>query len=158
MRDYSKIEAWRLADDLTAVIYERTRSFPREEMYGLTSQLRRAAFSVPANIVEGSSRESKRDYLHFLYIARGSLSETQYFIHLAGGLGYLSSEEAEKLHQLTKQVFGCLHGLIRAVEKESGKFAKVTAALTSLLVLGLGSRVFWSRGPVVPHVRHRCHL
>jgi len=80
MRDYTKIEAWRLADDLTVAVYERTRSFPREEIYGLTSLLRRAAYSVPANIVEGSSRESKKDYLHFLYIARGSLSETQYFI------------------------------------------------------------------------------
>jgi len=69
MRDYTKIEAWRLADDLTVAVYERTRSLPREEMYGLTSQLRRAAYSVPANIVEGASRESKKDYLHFLYIA-----------------------------------------------------------------------------------------
>jgi len=92
MRDYTKIEAWRLADDLTVAIYERTRSFPREEIYGLTSQLRRAAYSVPANIVEGTSRESKKDYLHFLYIARGSLSETQYFIHLARRLDYLPSE------------------------------------------------------------------
>src|SRR5438876_3731586 len=83
MRDYTKIEAWRLADDLTVSVYKRTRSFPKEEMYGLTSQLRRASYSVPANIVEGASRESKKDYLHFLYIARGSLSETQYFIHLA---------------------------------------------------------------------------
>ena len=71
MRDYTKIDAWRLADDLTVAVYERTRSFPKEEMYGLTSQLRRASYSVPANIVEGASRESKKDYLHFLYIARG---------------------------------------------------------------------------------------
>jgi four helix bundle protein len=83
MRHYRKIEAWKLADDLTVVVYERTRSFPKDELYGLTSQLRRASYSVPANIVEGSSRESKKDYLHFLYIARGSLSEAQYFIHLA---------------------------------------------------------------------------
>ena len=67
MRDYKKIKAWQLADDLTVAIYERTRSFPREELYGLTSQLRRASYSVPANVVEGASRESKRDYLHFLY-------------------------------------------------------------------------------------------
>jgi four helix bundle protein len=97
MRDYTKIEAWRLADDLTVAVYERTRSFPREEIYGLTSQLRRAAYSVPANIVEGASRESKKDYLHFLYIPRGSLSETQYFIHLARRLDHLSSEEADAL-------------------------------------------------------------
>src|SRR6266545_2582915 len=136
MRDYTKINAWRLADDLTVAIYERTRTFPREEIYGITSQLRRASYSVPANIVEGSSRESKRDYLHFLYIARGSLSETQYFIHLACRLGFLKTAEAGRLIAQTKQVFGCLHGLIRAVEKEAGKITKVVAALTSLLVLG----------------------
>src|SRR5512135_1355921 len=105
MRDYTKIEAWKLADDLTVMIYERTRSFPREEIYGLTSQLRRASYSVPANIVEGSSRESQRDYLHFLYIARSSLSETQYFVHLAKRLGYLTDADAERLHGQTKQVF-----------------------------------------------------
>jgi four helix bundle protein len=71
MRDYTKIDAWKLSDDLTVAIYERTRAFPREEVYGLTAQLRRAAYSVPANIAEGSARESKRDYLHF-----GSLAKT----------------------------------------------------------------------------------
>src|SRR6184192_1757504 len=99
MRDYTKIEAWKLADDLAVEIYRRTRSFPKDEVYGLTSQVRRASYSVPANIVEGSSRESKKDYLHFLYIARGSLSETQYFIHLAQRLNYLSSGKAEELKQ-----------------------------------------------------------
>jgi len=149
MRDYTKIDAWKLADDLTVVIYERTRPFPREEVYGLTSQLRRASYSVPANIVEGSSRESKRDYLHFLYIARGSLSEAQYFIHLACRLGYLERAKAERMIVQTKQVFGCLHGLIRAVEKEAGKISKIVAAVTSVLVVGLAR---WSSGPssVVP--------
>jgi four helix bundle protein len=143
MRDYTKIEAWRLADDLTVAVYERTRSFPKEEMYGLTSQLRRASYSVPANIVEGASRESKKDYLHFLYIARGSLSETQYFVHLAQRLGYLSVEQADGLREQMKVTFACLHGLIRAVEKEAGKFAKIVAATTSLLALGL---MRWSSG------------
>ena len=146
MRDYTKIDAWRLADDLTVAIYEQTRSFPKEELYGLTSQIRRAAYSVPANIVEGSSRQSQRDYLHILYIARGSLSETQYFVHLARRLGSLSTEQAERLHDQTKQTFSCLHGLIRAVEKEAGKLGKVVAAVTSLLALGLWSRSLW---PVV---------
>jgi four helix bundle protein len=80
MQDYTKMEAWKLADDLTVAIYGVTRAFPREELYGLTNRLRRAAYSAPGNIVEGSSRESKRDCLHFLYIARGSLSEAQSFI------------------------------------------------------------------------------
>jgi len=143
MRDYTRIEAWRLADDLTVAVYERTRSFPKEEVYGLTSQLCRASYSVPTNIVEGSSRESKKDYLHFLYIARGSLSETQYFIHLAQRLNYLAGAEGKALHQQTKVTFACLHGLIRAVEKEAGKLSKVAATITSLIVLGL---VRWSGG------------
>jgi four helix bundle protein len=137
MRDYTKIEAWKLADDLTVAVYTITRSFPKEEVYGLTSQLRRASYSVPANIVEGSSRESKKDYLHFLYIARGSLSETQYFIHLGGRLGYLPESEAAALHAQTKQTFACLHGLIRAVEKEAGKVPAIIATITSLVALGL---------------------
>jgi four helix bundle protein len=137
MRDYTKIEAWRLADDLTVAVYERTRSFPKEEIYGLTSQLRRSSHSDPANIVEGASRESEKDYLHFLYIARGSLSETQYFIHLARRLDYLSLKEADALREQTKLVFGCLHGLIRVVEKEAGKLPKVVATVPSLIVIGL---------------------
>ena len=121
MRDYTKIEAWRWADDLVVAIYEHTRQFPKEELYGLTAQLRRAAFSVPANIAEGSARGSKRDYLHFLYIARGSLTETQYFVHLAYRLGYLSDEAYSQIAEQIKSVFACLHGLIRSVERESTK-------------------------------------
>ncbi len=147
MRDYTKIDAWKLADDLTVAIYEATRTFPREEIYGLTSQLRRAAYSVPANIVEGSSRESKRDYLHFLYIARGSLSEAQYFVQLAGRLGYFSTEQAEALHGRTKQTFGSLHGLIQAVEKGAGKVSTIVAAVSSFIVIGLAR---FASGPAVP--------
>ena len=109
----------------------------------LTSRLRRASYSVPANIVEGASRESKKDYLHFLYIADGSLSETQYFIHLAQRLDYLSSEEAEALRQQAKVTFACLHGLIQAVEKEAGKLSKLVATVSSLIVIGF---MRWSSG------------
>lgn len=118
MRDYTKIEAWKLADDLAVAVYHATHAFPREEIYGITSQLRRAAASVPANIVEGSARDSKKDYLHFLYIARGSLSETQYFIHLACRLGYLADGDADRLIEQMRHTFACLHGLIQAVAKE----------------------------------------
>ena len=135
MRDYTKIDAWKLADDLTVAIYDCTRTFPRDELYGLTSQLRRAACSVPANIVEGSSRESKKEYLHFLYIARGSLSEAQYFIHLATRLGYLSN--AAPLVEHSRRTFACLHGLIGSVERETGKIARISAKLSSLMVLSL---------------------
>jgi four helix bundle protein len=119
MRDYTKIHAWKLADDLAVAIYECSRSFPKEELYGLTSQLRRAGYSVPANISEGSSRESQKDYLHFLYIARGSLSEVQYFIHLARRLGFVSEVADGNLARQIKATFACLHGLIKAVGSES---------------------------------------
>lgn len=135
MRDYTKIDAWRLADDLTVAVYQRTSSFPREELYGLTSQLRRAAYSVPANIAEGAGRESKKDYLHFLYIARGSLAETRYFVHLAERLSYLSAEESAQLESRGRETFACLHGLIRAVEKETGKPGTLIASTTSVLAL-----------------------
>ena len=79
MGDYTKIEAWRLADDLTVSVYEYTQSLPKEEIYGLTSQIRRAASSVPANIVEGALRGSKKDYLHFLWISRGLIGRDAIF-------------------------------------------------------------------------------
>jgi four helix bundle protein len=121
MRDYTKIVAWALADDLTAAVYKSTIGFPKDELYGLTSQMRRASFSVPANIVEGSSRDTNRDYLRFLHIARGSLSETHYFVHLARRLGYLNEQGAEALNAQMNRTFACLHGLICAVEREAQK-------------------------------------
>lgn len=121
MRDFRKIKAWQLADDLAVAVYEVSKSFPREEIYGITSQMRRAAASVAANIVEGASRESAKDYAHFLQIARGSLAETQYFMHLAGRLGYLSDTQANELGEMARQVFACLHGLISAVRRDEIK-------------------------------------
>ncbi|PJB73278.1 MAG: four helix bundle protein [Armatimonadetes bacterium CG_4_9_14_3_um_filter_66_14] len=142
MRDYTKIEAWKLADDLIVAVYRATKSFPKEELYGLTSQFRRAAVSVPANIVEGSARGTKRDYLHFLYIARGSLAETRYFIHLSHRLGYLPGSDHGKLEAQANSAAACLQGLINSVEKETGKPAKLAAALTSALVLALARWTF----------------
>lgn len=119
MRDYTKIKAFTMADDLTVSIYQVTKSFPKEEIYGLTSQLRRAASSVAANIAEGSARESRKDYLHFLYIARGSLTETQYFVHLARRLGYIRNDVYGALATRIKSTFALLHGLIEAIQKDS---------------------------------------
>jgi len=118
MRDYTKILAWQKADDLTVVVYEVTKRFPKDEMYALTSQIRRAAYSVPANIVEGSSRATKKDYVHFLYIARGSLNETRYFAHLAKRLGYLNAKIQASLAAQAEEVSRTLTGLIQAVERE----------------------------------------
>ena len=97
--------------------------------------------SVAANIAEGASRESKRDYLHFLYISRGSLGETRYYIHLARRLGYLGPQDEETLAAAASSTFACLHGLISAVEKEAGTVRKLMAAATSALCL------LWVHGP-----------
>lgn len=120
MRDYKNILAWQKADDLTVAVYAATRSFPREEVYALTSQLRRAVYSVPANIVEGASRSSQKDYLHFLYIARGSAAEVAYFIHLSHRLGYLDADCHARLAEQADETARVLTGLIRSVEKEIG--------------------------------------
>jgi four helix bundle protein len=118
MRDYRKIVAWKLADDLTVAIYECTQTFPSNEQYGMTSQLRRAAYSVTANIAEGASRESQKDYLHFLHIARGYLPETQYFLHLAHRLGYIPDVFYTEIDTQVSETFRKLHGLIQAVKQE----------------------------------------
>ena len=77
MRDHTKLRAFELADEVAVMIYRATRSFPKEEIYGLVSQMRRAAVSVPSNIVEGCARESQSEYLRFLEIAFGSIREFQ---------------------------------------------------------------------------------
>ena len=120
MRNYNNILAWQKSDDLVVAIYAATRSFPKEEVYALTSQIRRAAYSVPANIAEGASRNSQKDYLHFLFIARGSLAETAYFLHLSNRLGYLTDELHSHLAKQADEASRVLTGLIRSVEKESG--------------------------------------
>jgi len=118
MRNYKNIAAYRLADNMVLDIYKATKDFPKEELYGLTSQLRRAAISVPANIVEGSSRQHKRDYLNFLYISRGSIAETGYLLELAGKLGYLKAEEYKKIEEIRLEASKTLYGLICAVARE----------------------------------------
>jgi four helix bundle protein len=118
MRDYTKILAWQKADDLTVAVYDATKTFPKDELYALTNQLRRAAYSVPANIVEGASRSSQKDYLHFLFIARGSLHEAHYFIHLTHRLGYMDAKQEAALKSQAEEVSRTLTALIRAVEKE----------------------------------------
>ena len=120
MRDYRNILAWQKADDLTVAVYEATRTFPKEEVYALTSQIRRAAYSIPANIAEGASRNSQKDYLHFLYIARGSAAEVAYFIHHSHRLDYFKVEIYSRLAEQVDEASRVLTGLIRSVTKEVG--------------------------------------
>jgi len=88
MRDHTKLKAFELADEVTMLVYQETKYLPKEEVYGLTSQMRRSAVSVPSNIVEGCARESKSEYVRFLDIAFGSIRELHYQISLAKRLGF----------------------------------------------------------------------
>ena len=96
-RDFKKLDVFHLADDLVFEIYRATRKFPADERYGLQAQLRRAAVSVPSNIVEGSARQSNRDYAQFLRIALGSASEARYLVSVAARLQFLEVATGESL-------------------------------------------------------------
>lgn len=95
MRDHKKLRAFELADEVVILVYELTRDFPKEEIYGLTAQARRAAVSVSSNIVEGCARQSQMEYFRFLEIAYGSLRELDYQISLAVKLGYTNPQISE---------------------------------------------------------------
>jgi four helix bundle protein len=116
MRDHTKLRAFELADQLAVAIYQYTRTFPREEQFGLTSQIRRAAVSVASNIVEGCARNSLADYLRFLDIAYGSARELEYQLSLAEKLGFLSQEDADAVRSLAVETCKVLNGLIRSLK------------------------------------------
>ncbi len=118
MRDFRKLLAWQKADDLTVMIYHATEHFPSEEKFGLTSQLRRAAVSVAANIAEGSGRHSLKDFRRFLYLARGSLSEVQYYLHLSKRLGYLPENRQQATSALCAETGKTLQGLINSLTRQ----------------------------------------
>ncbi len=118
-KGFFDIRAWQKADDLVVDVYETTGSFPRHQLYSLTNQMQRAAVSVAANIAEGSGRRTLRDYLRFLYIAKGSLCELEYYIHLAKRLGYLSDADYQRLDALQDETTRVLWGFIRFKEQEA---------------------------------------
>ena len=118
MRDHRKLRAFELADEVAVLVYQTTAQFPKEEMYGLTSQIRRAAVSVPSNIVEGCARDSQADYLRFLYIAFGSLRELRYQLNLSKRLGFFSNQDYSISEGKIIETEKVLHGLIRSLRKD----------------------------------------
>jgi len=115
MRDRRKLRAFELADDLVIGIYKATKLFPKEELFGLTSQLRRAAVSIASNIVEGCARTSLADYIRFLDMAFGSVREVEYQLTIAHRLEYLPLQDAEKLIAIADETAKVLAGLIRSL-------------------------------------------
>ena len=118
MRDHTKLKAFQLADELAVLVYRATGRFPREEQFGLTSQMRRAAISVASNIVEGCARRTEADYLHFLDVAFGSLRELEYQATLAGKLGYLKDNIPQLLLAQCTATSKVLAALIRSLRSD----------------------------------------
>ena len=118
MRDHTKLRAFELADQLALDLYQATQSFPREEQFGLTSQMRRAAVSIASNIVEGCARNSERDYIHFLDMAYGSARDLQYQVSLAHRLGFPEGKFHESLSASLVETTKVLNGLIGSLRKQ----------------------------------------
>ena len=115
MQDHRKLRAFEVADRLAIAVYRCTKTFPHDEIFSLTNQLRRAAVSVPSNIVEGCSRSSKQEYLRFLEIALGSAQEVEYQLTLAHRLGYLGQDEAAQVEPLSSETCRTLNALLRSL-------------------------------------------
>jgi len=101
---YKDLIVWQRSDELAFVVYKATKQFPKDETYGITSQLRRAALSVPTNIVEGYARKGDKELARFVSIAIGSLAETEYLLNFSHRLGYLTEKEYSRIELLRSEV------------------------------------------------------
>lgn len=118
-RNYTELETWQRAMDLVESVYAATRAYPKEEMYGLTSQTRRSAVSIPSNIAEGQGRGGTKDFVRFLVVARGSLCELETQLRLGSRLRYTDDASIESLLKQSATVGRLLNGLIRSVTPPS---------------------------------------
>ncbi len=117
-RVHHRLDVWKRSIDFAEGIYKAASSFPKFEEYGLGSQIRRAAISIPSNIAEGAARRSKREFTQFLYVASGSASEVDTHIELASRLGYLSRETKSKLDTELEAISKMLSSLIRSQKRD----------------------------------------
>jgi four helix bundle protein len=120
IQDYRDLRVWHLAMDLAIAVYQSTKVFPTDERFGLTSQLRRAAVSVPSNIAEGNARNSTADYLRFLRLSRGSLAEINTQLLIAKRLGYLDEQSSAPLLSKADDLMRQLTSMYSAIERSIG--------------------------------------
>ncbi len=118
MKDFRTLQVWHKSHSLTTEIYKETTLFPKEEVYGITSQLRRAISSIPTNLSEGCGRGSDKDFARFVQIAMGSASETEYLILLSGDLNYMSKEATDKYIEKINEVKKMLVALIKTLNRK----------------------------------------
>jgi len=116
-KPHKKLDVWQAAMKTATMIYKLTDRFPEEEKFGLVSQMRRAAISIPCNIAEGAARQGKREFKNFVSMAQGSLSELDTQLELAILLGYVSTEDLRELWDQLLRIDKMLTGLIRSLEK-----------------------------------------
>ena len=119
LKNYKELKVWQKSYQLCLEIYKLTARFPEGEKFGLTSQMRRAAVSVPSNISEGYGRKTKSDYIRFLYIAYGSNCELETQILLSGDLGFIEDTRIEKIKNEIEEVERMLKALIRSLENKA---------------------------------------
>ena len=118
IKNFYDLNAWKKAYEFVLEIYKITKKFPREELYGITNQLRRASASISANIAEGFSRYHYNDKIRFYHNARGSLSETQNFLFLAKDMSFLKEKEFKNIFNLSEEVNKLINGLIRSIDNQ----------------------------------------
>jgi len=118
LKNYRDLKVWQKSYRLCLDLYRITKKFPKEERYGLTSQIRRAAVSIPSNIAEGYGRKTTADYLRFLYIAYGSIGELETQLLLSGDLNYVNQENLKALKDGTGEVERMLKAMIKSLENK----------------------------------------
>jgi four helix bundle protein len=121
MRDYRQIQVWQRSHQMTLSLYRATKAFPAEELYGLTSQVRRAGYSIPMNIAEGCGRSTDADFARFLDVAGGSASELDYQLLLSRDLGFLNDDVYTSLASELTEIRRMLTRLIQSVRKSKSK-------------------------------------
>jgi four helix bundle protein len=120
-KSYKRLRAWELAHRFAIEVYKISKGFPAEELYGLTSQIRRSAFSVPLNIVEGQASGSSKEFLRFLNISNRSLAEAEYLLEVVLELDFISKSEYEKLEAIRLEAGLVLNGLIKSMKDKISK-------------------------------------
>ncbi len=130
VRSYRDLQVWQKSRILVSDIYKLSSAFPKEEMYGLTSQMRRAAISIPSNIAEGSSKGSTREYLRFLSIAYGSLCELETQLYLAQDLGFIAPDAINLILEKTNEIGRMINGLSRALEQKLTELRTLNSGLS----------------------------
>jgi four helix bundle protein len=126
VQSYKDLIVWQKALDLVEIIYQVTKTFPKEELYGLTNQLRRAGASIPSNIAEGHARSSTQEFHRFLSIARGSLGEVETQLIIAQRLGYLSKSQLDPILALQTEINKMTNGLMTKLVPSPSSLARAT--------------------------------